>query len=303
MWGRARPGRAWSGLGPALVLLITAVPAQGQGSPLECRDRQSRLIRVQTDRRIAYPAIATFDGEGVPVIYWNPKSTNGRSEIWRRFVLLHECGHILLRHLHRTVGTVEDRRRSEAEADCHAIQALAESKETSGSQLSRLFRELERTKGDLTHLGGRELVFMLERCLDARTDAGRWHEALDQLLASSADSFTSITGLWLGQSWAGQIYEATIDLPGTFDCEIRPPRSFVCLLMTAEAEKPARRRFQELRRIVQSWLPSDWTHAERATSTSLAELFLAQSSTNGTFMALVRTTADRLYFVARPADR
>jgi len=240
MWGKAKPGGAWFGLGPALILLCTPVPAEDQGSPVECRDRQSRLVRVQPDRRIAYPAIATLDGEGAPVIYWNPKSANGRSETWRRFVLWHECGHVLLRHLHRTLGTVEDRRRQEIEADCYAIQALAES---------------------------------------------------------------SITGLWLGQSWAGQIHEATIDLPGTFDCEIRPPRSFVCLLMAAEAEKPARRRFQELRRIVQGWLPSDWTHADRATSTSLAELFLAQSSDDGTFMALVRTTADRLYFVARPADR
>ncbi len=168
--------------------------------------------------------------------------------------------------------------------------------------MRRLFAELSRSSGDLTHRGGGDLLFALDDCLDAPTNGRRWSEALDRLRAASADSFASITGSWLGRNWAGDIREATMDLPGTFDCEVRPPGSFVCLLMTAESEKPARRRFQEIRRIVQRWLPPDWTHADRATTTSLADLFLAQSSIDGTFLALVRTTGDRLYFVARPPE-
>lgn len=301
MWGTARP--AGAGLGLVVHFLVAAAPLHAQEAPLECRDRQARLVRIQPDRRIAYPAYATLDRDGMPVIYWNPKATSRRPTIWRRFVLLHECGHILLRHLDRPAGTVEDKRRSEMEADCYAMQTLNESERTSGRDMSRLVAELSRSSGDVTHRGGQDLLLALDECIDAPTNGHRWSEALDRLMAASADSFASITGSWLARTWAGDIREATVDLPGTFDCEIRPPRSFVCLLMAAESEKPAQRRFQDIRRIVQGWLPSDWTHADRATTTSLAELFLAQSSSNGTFLALVRTTGDRVYFVARPVER
>ena len=301
MWGMGR--LLGAGLGSAVLFLVAPPRMGAQDVPLECRDRQARLVRIQPDRRIAYPAYATLDSDGLPVIYWNPKATGSRSEIWRRFVLLHECGHVLLRHLDRPTGTLEDRRRSEIEADCFAIQSLAESKETSGRDLRRLFVELGKSAGDAIHRGGRDLLLGLEECLDARTDGRRWNDALDRLLVAGADSFASITGPWLGRTWAGDIREATMDLPGTFDCEIRPPGSFVCLIMAAESERPARRRFEDLRRILRGWLPSDWTHANRETTTSLAELFLAQSSSDGTFLALVRTTGDRVYFVARPASR
>jgi hypothetical protein len=294
---------AGAGLGPAALVLIVTPQLYGQDARLECRDRHARLVRVQSDRRIPYPAYATLDGDGLPVIYWNPKATASRSAIWRRFVLLHECGHVLLRHLERPPGTVADRRRSEMEADCFAIQTLHESPATSGRDLSRLLAELSRSRGDVAHQGGQSLMLALEECLEAPTNGRRWRTALDQLMAASADSFSSITGPWLGRTWAGDIREATMDLPGTFDCEIRPPGSFVCLLMAAENEKPARRRFEDIRRILQGWLPPDWTQADRETTTSLAELFLAQSGNDGTFLALVRTTGDRVYFVARPADR
>lgn len=301
MWGMRRPVGA--GFGLAVLVLIAAPRLYGQDGPLECRDRHARLVRVQSDRRIPYPAYATLDRDGLPVIYWNPKATGTRSAIWRRFVLLHECGHVLLRHLDRPTGTVEDRRRSEMEADCYAIQTLYDSKATSGRDLSRLFAELSRSRGDVAHQGGQSLMLALEECLEAPTNGRRWRTALDQLMTASADSFSSITGPWLGRTWAGDIREATMDLPGTFDCEIRPPGSFVCLIMAAESERPARRRFEDIRRILQGWLPSDWTQADRETTTSLAELFLAQSSNDGTFLALVRTTGDRVYFVARPANR
>lgn len=189
------------------------------------------------------------------------------------------------------------------EADCFAMQTLNESRSTSGRDLTRLLAELAGSRGDATHQGGRSLMLTLEECLDAPTNGRRWRTALDQLMTASADTFASITGPWLGRTWAGDIREATMDLPGTFDCEIRPPGSFVCLLMAADGEQPARRRFEDVRRIVRGWLPADWTHADRETTTNLAELFLAQSGTNGTFLAVVRTTGDRVYFVARPALR
>ncbi len=126
MSGTGRPVGAGGGL--VVLVLVTTVQLQGQEVPFECRDRQARPVRIQPDQRIAYPAYATVDDDGLPVIYWNPKATGRRSAIWRRFVLLHECGHILLRHLERPGGTVEDRRRNEIEADCYAIQTLSESR-------------------------------------------------------------------------------------------------------------------------------------------------------------------------------
>lgn len=302
MWGRDDSAGAGACTGLAIALIFLARPAVAQGAPLDCHDHQNRPVRIKTDQRIAYAAYATLDGDGVPLIYWNPRASNGRSGAWRRFVLLHECGHVLLHHLQQSSGTVEHRRRAEAEADCYAIQVLAESRSTSGTEFDRLLAELAASAGDPIHLGGGELLESLDHCLRGRTDSRRWHIALDRLLTASSDGFTSITGGWLGSSWAGDIHEATLDLPGTFDCEIRPPGSFVCLMLAADGEKPAHRRFQELRRIVESWLPPDWTRTDRAVSlASHAELFLAQSGRDGTFLALVRTTGSRVYFVARPA--
>ena len=297
----ARTGRL---PGTLLTLLLLAAPAVAQRAPIDCRDLQNRPVRIRTDQRIAYAAYATLDRDGVPLIYWNPRAANGRSTTWTRFVLLHECGHVLLHHLNRSSGTLEDRRRAEVEADCYAIRVLADSRRVSGTEFQRLFAELAATIGDPTHLGGEELLERLEQCLHNRSDTRSWHEALDRLLLASGDSFASITGTWLGHTWAGEIHEATLDLPGTFDCEIRPPGSFVCLMLAADGEKPAHRRFQELRRVVEGWLTSDWTRTDRAERlASHAELFLAQSASDGTFLALVRTTASRVYFVARPTSR
>jgi hypothetical protein len=302
MWEMASPGGPRAKLGSAILVFFLAAQANAQGAPQDCRDLQGRPVAVETNKRIAYPAFATLDANGLPRIYWNPTSANGRSGTWRRFALLHECAHVLLHHIDRPPTTLEERRRAEREADCFAIQTVNASPGTSGSDMARLLADLGRTAGDATHLGGEELLDSLAQCLHDQNDERRWHTSLDQLMTASADSFQSITGAWLGESWAGTIHEATLDLPGTFSCEIRPPRSFVCLMVAAEDGSPAHRRFVEIRRQVEGWLPADWTSSDRALTTgSQAELFLAQSSSDGTFLALVRTASSRVYFVARPA--
>ncbi len=303
MWGMDSSGGVRGYLGSTALLFLFAAPAGAQGTTPDCQDVQGRPIPIQIDKRISYPAYATRDAAGAPLIYWNPKTANGRSDTWRRFVLLHECGHILLHHIDRAAATLEERRRTEREADCFALLALQEARGTSGSEIARLLSELGSTSGDAIHLGGEELLQSLEECQRERGDTRRWHQALDQLLSASADSFRSITGAWVGISWAGTVHEATLDLPGTYDCEIRPPRSFVCLLIAAQDERSARKRFKEYKRLVVEWLPADWTQSDRVTSTiSQPELFVAQSSANRTLLALVRTTASRVYFVARPAE-
>lgn len=301
MWGMDNRGGVRGYLGSTALLLTLAVQAGAQGPVAECQDVHDRPVPIQTDKHLAYPAFATRDPDG-PRIYWNPKSANGRSDAWRRFVLLHECGHVVLHHIDRAATTLEERRRDELEADCYAILALGSARGTSGSEMAKLLMELGRSAGDAIHLGGEELIQSLEDCQRASGDGRRWRESLDRLLSASADSFRPITGARLGMSWSGAIHEASLDLPGTYDCEIRPPRSFVCLLATAQDERSAHKRFREFKRLVVGWLPADWTSTERPTiTTSQPEVFLAQSSSDGTLLALVRTSARRVYFVARPA--
>ena len=274
-----------------------------QGAPLDCHDLSGKPVRRVADSHIPYPAYVTEDGHGRPVIYWNPNRFNGRSRTYRTFAMLHECGHLRLRHLEHPTGTLEDRRREEREADCFAIEALYQSHSIKGGDLDELMTELGQSVGDRTHLGGQDLLDALEQCLRERDDGHRWDETLDQVVSASRDRFSSITGAWLGTTWAGEVHESTLDLPGTFDCEIRPPGSLVCLVEAAEDEQGARRRYGEVRKIIENWLPQDWTHDDREPArSSQRELFLAQSSLDGTFLALVRTSASRVYLVARPGD-
>ncbi|HXW97257.1 MAG TPA: ImmA/IrrE family metallo-endopeptidase [Gemmatimonadales bacterium] len=300
MWWTARVARAGPRLGLAFLLALQGT-LLAQNAPADCRDLQNRPVRVTTDRTISHPAEATLDNSGQPLIYWNPNLSNGRSESWRRFSLLHECGHILLHHVDRMTGTVEDRRRQEQDADCFAFQTLVDSRETNGSRLDKFRDEILMSSGDLMHLGGEERLASLDQCLQERDDQHRWRAALDRLLLASRDSFGAITGPWRGESWSGTVHEATLLLPGTFDCEIRPPRAFVCLMMAADEEQASHRRFQAIRHLIGEWLPADWTSSDHPfQATSYAELFVAQSGSDGTFIALARTRGSRVYFVARP---
>src|SRR5438034_203314 len=83
-------------------------------------------------------------------------------------------------------------------------------------QLALLESSRQTVRGDETHLGGEAQVRSLERCLSVRTDAKAWAAALDTVVVAARDSFSSRRGRLLDAQSTPEVYEALLDLPGTY---------------------------------------------------------------------------------------
>ena len=288
----------------AAWLFLYAAPAAAQVPFEGCLDHQLRPVAGVVSDTGLYPAWATVRADGTPVIYWNPRQFNRLSDASRLFVYLHECGHIALRHVYhwRLPQTIETRQQEENEADCWAIQMLAEGAGGSGRTLNALARDWRHSRGDATHLGGEQFLRHLQECLDARIDRRRWDAALDHLLTASRDSFATITGEVIEEVPDETLRESTLDLPGTFDCEIRRTGAFVCLIFAATKAKPVEHRFEAIAKILRAWMPSGWVGRERSQpEADQPRQFLAQDAASGVNLELVMTSANRLYFIFRYA--
>jgi hypothetical protein len=228
-----------------------------------CVDRHGAPVRQEESTELPNPAWASWVDDHQPIIYWNRKALTGASDVSRLFIYLHECGHIVLRHIYSAASTREERRKQEDEADCWAIQLMLDAGMIKGRHLDQLEREWKHSRGDLTHQSGQELVRSFRTCLSVRTDPKRWRPVLDSLLVAARDSFHTITGRLITESGSENAHESTLDLPGTYDCEIKSTGTFVCLVFSSREAGPAGRRQQELTRILRDLMGSDWTISER----------------------------------------
>jgi hypothetical protein len=259
-----------------------------------CLDRDGRLIPGVVDNSMGYAGIAVVR-DGQPVILWNTHSNGRLSRTEQIFIYLHECAHHTLGHVYRSsVGA-----RAELEADCWAIQLMVDGGMIKGRHLSELERSRRTVQGDNTHLGGAAHVRSLEECLTIRTDAKAWAAALDTVTRAALDSFTAQRGRLLDSSSASPTFEALLDVPGTYDCEVVGV-ALRCMVFAARKDGAARERYQQLLELVKAWLPSSWTSVEQGGAHDKSRTFLAQDGQSGTLITLAWTGA-RVYLLVKRA--
>jgi hypothetical protein len=296
--------RSQSPLDVTALVLLLAVPVAlfGQVPYDACRDRTGGVIKAQIapDEVGRFAAMATWK-EGQRVILWRPSAFNGLSDVARVFVYLHECAHHTLHHVDHIALSLDESARQEQEADCWAIQTMVEGEMIGTRGLETIREEWKNSEGDVIHQSGEVLLRSLEACLRAKTDRKRWRSVLDSLLAGSRTGFESIAGPLVADGGPDAPRESTLDLPSTFDCEIRQRRSFVCIVFVSRTAKPAERRFNELAKILDEWKPVGWTVTERIEpETEQPRQHLLTEETTGGTIALVLHRLNRVYFIYRP---
>ena len=278
----------------ALLLLLLAPGLRAQVPFDACTDRLGRRIPGVIDNTMSWGGVATRrDGERV--ILWNQKANAAASRTTQLFLYLHECGHHSLGHLSHH----EDTPAIEREADCWAIQLMVDGGMLSGRHINLLEHELRLIRGDQLHLGGDALLASLIQCLQIRVDRQAWAVALNGFTMVAADSFHSIRGQ-PEEDAEPDIFETTIDAPGTYDCEVLGEAAVRCLVFAARRQGAVADRYTELAKIVRDWLPATWTSTERvASSAVVARQFLAQDGSTGTLVSLTLTPTARLYLLVR----
>jgi hypothetical protein len=284
--------RPWSFF--VLVLATLASPTQAHAQvPFDaCRDRDDLPIAGVVENTMAYAGMATVQN-GHPVILWNARSNARLSRTEQIYIYLHECAHHTLGHLyHRSVEA-----RDELEADCWAIQLMVDGGMIKSRHLAVLERSRKTVRGDDTHLGGEAHVRSLEECLSIRTDAKAWAVALDTIVVAAQDSFTGRRGRLLDSISTPQVFEALLDVPGTYDCEI-VGGAMRCLVFAARKDGTAEKRYEELVRIMRAWLPVGWTSTEQVGSDGQSRTFLAQDGLTGTLLTCART-GSRVYLLVK----
>jgi hypothetical protein len=227
------------------------------------------------DNALMYAGVATVQN-GHPVILWNAHSNGRLSQTEQIFIYLHECAHHTLGHLSHSAVDAGDER----EADCWAIQLMVDGGMIKGRQLEMLERSRRTVRGDDTHLAGEAHVRSLEECLSIRTDAKAWAAALDTAVIAAQDSFIAYRGRLLDSTSTPPVFEALLDVPGTYDCEV-VGGALRCMVFAARKDGAAKKRYQQLVKILRSWLPSGWTFAERVGEAGKTRTFQAQDALTG----------------------
>jgi hypothetical protein len=246
------------------------------------------------DNTMAYAGMAAYQN-GHPVILWNAHINQHLSRTEQIFIYLHECAHHTLGHLFHYALDVRD----EQEADCWAIQLMMDGGMIQGRHLAALERSRRNVRGDETHLGGEAHVRHLEECLAVRTDRKAWATALDTVVRSAQDSFAGRRGRQLDSTRAHPTFEALVDVPGTYDCEV-VGASLRCMVFAARKVKSAKERYGRLLKIVHAWLPPTWTSTERDEDDGSGRTFLSQDADTGTLITLTWSGA-RIYLVVKRA--
>ncbi len=280
-------------LGAALSLAAPAFPSSVHGqAPFEiCRDRENRIIPGVVDNSIGYAGLAD-QRDGRPVIVWNARSNRHLSQAEQVLIYLHECAHHRLGHLYAP----GDDPRYELEADCWAIQRMADGGMAPRRHFAALERARRSVRGDRAHLGGEAHVRSLRWCLEVRTDRKAWAAALDSLVRAAEDGFVSSRGRAIDTLAVPPIYHSRLGTPGTYDCEV-VGAAIRCLVFDSRKPGPAAERYTSLVRILRGWLPPGWTSTQR-TDPELGNLFLAQNGMTGTLLSLARGGA-RIHFLVK----
>jgi len=250
-------------LAPAglITLLLLPIPASAQAPFDACVDRSGVPIPSKTDRKMSYAGMATYQDDK-PLILWNAKKLDGAPEYEQLMVYLHECAHHTLGHLQSDRADYS-RPANELEADCWAIQLLADGGMIGSFQLDSLYESESRVRGDNEHLGGDERVRALRGCLSVRTDPQAWAAALPPLIDAAQTGFVGIRGHELEAAQGrDSIWESTLGLPGTYDCEVMGTRRVRCGVFVSREQKPAVKRYQRLVEIISEWVPHAWASVE-----------------------------------------
>jgi hypothetical protein len=278
----------------ALQCALAALTRRAQAQvPFEvCLDRDNHVIPGVVDNTMAYAGMAAFR-DGHPVILWNAHTNQHLSQTEQIFIYLHECAHHTLGHLYHYANDARD----EQEADCWAIQFMMDGGMIQGRHLAALERSRRAVRGDYTHLGGEAHIRSLEECLAVRTDHKAWATALDTVVSAAQDSFAGRRGRLLDSTSASPTFEALVDVPGTYDCEV-VGAALRCMVFAARKDNAAKERYGRLLKIIRAWLSRTWTSTERNADDGKGGAFLAQDALTGTLISLAWNNA-RVYLVVK----
>lgn len=276
-----------------MLLSLMTASAWSQAPFNACYDRKGQPIPSVGDDALGWGGVATYRNNQ-RVILWNTKGNQQSSQTSQLLLYLHECAHHNLGHLFEPSSA-----RNEHEADCWAIQLMVDGGMINGHHLAVLEREQVTVRGDDKHVGGKERVQSLQECLDIRTDREEWASAIVAFTGAAPDSFKAIRGRPEEDAEDG-LYWSTQDAPGTYDCEVRGTTMVRCMVFAARKPGAARKRYQELMKIIREWLPPTWSSIEKTGGRApIEQQFLAQDMENDTMLGLLVTSEARVYFVVR----
>lgn len=251
-----------------------------------CLDRENQPIKGVVDNSLPYNGVATIAFDGTPVIIYNQSSLSRSSRQAKVFVYLHECGHHALRHVWKNPSQLR-----EMEADCWAIQHMV----AQGLIKERKVDELQAEIGVARGIGS------LKGCLEVKTDADLWRRRLDLLTLAGAHAFDAIRGDSIIEDPEPGFFESTLDLPGTFNCELTPQDTFVCVLYDGKSEKTAQGYFDKILKVIESWLTDEWlTFERRRPRPSELRRFVAQDIQSGSLLSLLVTADYDILFQYQP---
>jgi hypothetical protein len=155
----------------AVVVLLAAItaPADAQITYDGCRDFRGTPVASISRPNLGDVAVATYDGNGNPVILYDPNVLTWLSPQTRLFFYGHECGHHVLAHAVRNIPF-----QAEQEADCFGIRELFKRGLLDSDDLLAIQTDLARmARGDWTHLPGPQRAINLEACLDGADGGGQ----------------------------------------------------------------------------------------------------------------------------------
>ncbi len=274
---------------PALMmaLLLAGRVAHAQIPFTACVDREDRPIQGVVDNTLLFAGIATVTVDGTPVIFYNQKSLSQASQEARHFVYLHECGHHALRHVWK-----DPSRLREMEADCWAIQYMVEHGYLKRRHIDRLQTEIGAARG----------IGNLKTCVAVKTDQELWRKSLDLLTLAGAHKFGPIRGEPIAEDPQRGFFESTLDLPGTFNCELTPEGSFACEIFSGRDDGATDDHYQRVMPIIRGWLTDDWLTFERSRARpNEVRRFVAQEIQSGSLLTLVITHDHKIIFRYEPA--
>ena len=118
-------------------------------------------------------------------------------------------------------------------------------------------------------------------------------------MIAAQDGFTTRRGRLLDSTGTPLVFEALIDVPGTYDCEVVGV-ALRCMVFAARKDGAAEKRYRELVKILQAWVPSGWTSTERLGDDGKSRTFLAQDALTGTLITWACAGA-RVYLLVKRA--
>lgn len=278
----------------ALAAMCAGAPLRAQVPFNGCVDRAGVPIVGTVNNGIPGGAEATRV-DNKPVIYWNRGNMQWARPATQLFVYLHECGHHALGHIYKPNDP-----KLEQEADCWAMELLIDGAMISGDDEGALESDLiHNFPGDGFHLSGEATVRGTRECMASRTDPAKWRVALDSLVAGVPDSLARFVGQRMFE-FTDLRYESRLDLPGIFDCELNPQRTFRCPVYTGTSQRRAKGRWEAIAKIIRDWLPPRWTVAETAPKGYVTEQLMAEDGMTGARITLALTDHHTVFFVFQP---